>query len=258
MSSQSKYYNTGGGELFITPIVDGVLGTEKAFGQTEDIGFSVTTEEITHDNTEGAVVVEDLKILTKVTGSLNINTVEISPDMLTNAFLGTNLTTSKTAGVATAYNVTITTLDTPYYIGAKLLSNVIVKSEDDVDTYVLGTDYTLDTETGMITAIGGGLIHAADVLHVTADNSAYDDIRIEAFTQSKIEAQLRFVSHASNGISYVYTFYRVSLLASGDYSLKSATELAKLAFTGTMLADETKIGTDVSNLFIIEGVELTS
>lgn len=93
------------------------------------------------------------------------------------------------------------------------------------------------------------------MLHVTANNAAYNDISIEAFTQSKIEGQLRFVSAPANGVAYQYTFHKVSLLASG-ISLKSAEELAKLSFEGTMLASELITGTGESKLFKIVGVEL--
>ena len=64
---QSKYYNTGGGSLKFTPIVDGVLGTEEDFGQTENISFSTEIETLTHDNTETCTTYEDMNILKKVT-----------------------------------------------------------------------------------------------------------------------------------------------------------------------------------------------
>ena len=69
---------------------------------------------------------------------------------------------------------------------------------------------------------------------------------------------LLFVSCAGNGISYTYTYHRVSLLASGDFALKNSTEFAKLSFEGTMLADESITGSGVSKLFKIQGSEKTS
>lgn len=259
MASKSEYYNTGGGELFFTPFVNGVsTGVEEAFGQTENISFSTELEELAHDNSEGCVVYEDLKILKKVTGSLSIETLEISPDMLTRAFLGTNSTTTVASGSVSDEEVVITSLGVAYSLSKKFVSNVVVMDDGDITTYVEGTDYSVNYDAGTITAIDGGAITALDTLHVDFDNAGYNDIRVEGFTESKIEGQLRFQSCAGNGVSYEYTFYRVSLMASGDFSLKNASEFAKLSFEGTMLADETKSGTGISKLFKIQGAKKTS
>ncbi len=265
--AQSKYYNTGGGSLTFTPIVDGVLGVEEDFGQTENISFSTEVETLTHDNTETCTTYEDMNILKKVTGKLSIETLEISPTMLTRAFLGSNSTTSvieNATGTTPALGfVTATALDTAYAIGVKHLddSTIVVQDDADTVTYVLDTDYTLERK-GDVTYItfptSGGTITADDVLHIVADNSAYDDITIEGYIDTKLEGVLTFTSCASNGVSYVYTFHRVSLLASGDYALKSSEEFAKLAFEGTMLASELVSGAGISKLFKIEGTELTA
>ena len=256
--AQTKYYNTGGGSLEFTPIVDGVLGTKEDFGQTENITFNVTAETLTHDNTETCTTYEDMNILKKVTGKLAIETLEISPEMLQRAYLGSLARVNTASGTAVTSNVTIVALDTEYDIGVKFLSSVIVKDATDTTTYELGVDYALDADAGTISAISGGAITASDVLHVTYDNSAYDDITIQGFTESKLEGVLTFTSCAGNGVSYVYTFHRVSLLASGDYSLKSSEEFVKLAFEGTMLASELVSGAGISKLFKIEGSEKTA
>jgi hypothetical protein len=256
--ANSKYYNTGGGQLFFTPIVGGVLGTEADFGQTENVNFSTEIETLTHDNTEGTVSVEDMSILKKITGTLTIDTIEVSPEMLMKAFLATDKSTVVATATATALaDVTVTLLDTAYPIGLKHVSNVVVQDATDTTTYVLGTDYTLDATTGMITALSTGAITALDVLHIVADNAGYRDIQLEGFMESKLEGKLRFVGASATGINYTYTFHRVSLLASGDYGLKSTDEFAKLSFEGSMLSSENIVASDESALFLITGTELT-
>ena len=255
MASKSKYYNTGGGGLKFTPIVDGVLGTQVDFGQTENVGFSTEMETLTHDNTETCVTYEDMNILKKVTGKLNIETIEISPIMLERAFLGETTRVNTASGTAVADTVTITELGVAYSIGVKYLSNLIVKDDGDITTYVEGTDYTVNLDTGFITAIDGGDITALDVLNLTYDNSDYDDINIEGFINSKLEGVLQFDGCSASGLNYTYTFHRVSLLASGDYSLKSSEEFVKLSFEGTMLASELVSGDGISKLFKIETSE---
>ena len=187
--------------------------------------------------------------------------------MLTRAFLCANNTASviadAIAGTPSLGFVIMTFMDTAYEIGVKhlTLATIVVKDDTDTTTYTLDDDYSLSTvnDVTTITAITGGSggIVATDVLHITADNVAYSDISIEAFIESKLEGQLRFVADSANGVSYVYTFHKVSLLASGDYALKSSEELAKLTFEGAMLASELVSGEGISKLFKIEGTELT-
>lgn len=255
MSAQSKYYNTGGGELKFTPIVDGVLGSEEDFGQTENISFSTTVETLTHDNTETKTTFEDMNILKKVTGKMTIESIEISPAMLTKAFLGSLDTTNVSSGTAVSDTLVITALDTAYPVGIKYLSNLVVKDETDTTTYVEGTDYTVDLDKGEITALSTGTISASDTLHLTYDNASYNEYDIEAFINSKLEGTLRFISDSANGLSYIYTFHRVSLLASGDFSLKSSEDFLKLSFEGTILSSELISGDGISKMFKIEATE---
>ena len=258
MASKSKYYTTGGGALKFTPIIDGVLGVEEDFGQTENISFNISVETLTHDNTESCTTYEDINLLKKVTGKISIDTIEISPRMLEKAFLGTSTRNAIASGTAVTDTQQFTALDTNYYVGVKYLSNVVVKSSDDSTTYVEGVDYTVNYDKGVIVALSTGSISAGDICNLTYNNSAYDDITIQGFINSKLEGVLKFESCASNGLNYTYTFHKVSLLASGDYSLKSSEEFIKLSFEGTMLASDLVAGTGVSILFIIESSEKTA
>ena len=185
MASKSSYYNTGGGGLKFTPIVDGVLGSQEEFGQTENVSFSTEMETLTHDNTETCVTYEDINILKKVTGKLNIETIEISPLMLERAFLGKTTRVTKASGSDITSNVTIVALGMVYTIGVKYLSNLVVKDDGNVETYVEGTDYMVNLNKGLITAIDGGDITAGDILNLTYNNVEYDDINIEGFINSK-------------------------------------------------------------------------
>jgi hypothetical protein len=261
MSAQSQYYSTGGGELFFTPITGGAYGTEEAFGQTENVNFSTEIETLTHDNTESSVMLEDLNILKKVTGTLNIETVEISPSMLAKAYLGNDNTTAVSADTAIT-GITGVSLDVEYMLDVK---HVTLSTVTASTTGALASDdYTLRVENNVtyITFVNSGTnlgAFSGEDITFTGTNPAYDDINVEGFLQSKIEGKLRFVSKPANGVAYEYTFYRVSLTASGDFALKSAEELSKLSFAGQMLASEIDgDGSATSKLFKIEGTELTA
>ncbi len=261
MSAQSKYYSTGGGELYFTPITEGSYGTEVDFGQTENINFASEVETLTHDNTENSVMVEDLSILKKITGTLNIETVEISPEMLTRAFLGNDNSANINAD-GTLAEIVAVVMDTEYELELKHLTLTSVTA-DTAGVLALDDDYSLRVVNNVtyITYITGGSagLVADETITYVSTNLAYSDIEIEGFLNSKLEGKLRFVSAPANGIAYEYTFYRVSLLASGDFMLKSSEELAKLSFEGKMLASEIDgDGSATSKLFKIEGTELTT
>ncbi len=261
MSAQSKYYSTGGGELFFTPISDGAYGTETAFGQTENVAFSAEVETLIHNNTENSVMVEDLSLLKKITGKISLDTVEISPEMLTKAYLGENNTSGVTAD-GTLNDIASVVMDTEYELELKHLTLTSVTA-DTAGALTLDDDYSIRVENNVtyITFITGGSagLVADETITFVSTNLAYNDISIEGFLNSKLEGKLRFVSAPANGVAYMYTFYRVSLLASGDFNLKSAEELSKLSFEGTMLASEIDgDGSATSKLFKIEGTELTA
>ena len=259
MAAQSKYYSTGGGELKFTPIVNGVLGTEVDFGETENVDFSTTVETIKHDNTEGAVAFEDLNILKKVTGKLLITTVEASPAMLERAMLADLDTHHVDKATGTKLDdYVVNGLDVAHFLGTKFMSNVVVENSDDSTTYVEGTDYTMQYDAGKITILSSGGIADGDKIDITFDNAEYNDYNLEGYEKTKIEGILVFQSHAANGLSYVYTFHKVSLLASGNFSLKSDKDIAKLSFDGVILASELVTGDGVSKLFNIKATERLS
>ncbi len=255
MASNSKYYNTGGGELKFVPIVNGVLGEEVDFGETENVSFNTTVTNITHDNSETSTTYEDMSLLSKITGKISIDTIEISPDNLERAYLGNKVSTDVASANGVSDTVTFTKLDTAYYVGVKYLSNLVVENSGNTVTYVEGTDYTADLDAGTITALSTGSITAGETCNLTYDNSAYTDYRIEGFIKNKLEGKLIFISNPANGLKYTYTFHKVSLLANGDYKLKSSTEFSKLSFEGTMLASELVTGEGLSKLFKIEASE---
>lgn len=256
--AQSKYYNTGGGVLYFTSLVDGVLGTETEFGGTENVAFSSEIETLEHDNTEGAVIVEDISILKKITGSLAIDSIEISPAMLTKAFLGTDFTANVGAD-GTLPVIGTVVLDQDYPLSLKYLTITSVTA-GTAGVLALDDDYTITVvnDVTTITIITGGVAGtgAGESITIVSTNLSYDDIRIEAFLQSKIEGQLRFVSAPANGVAYTYTFHKVSLLASGDFALKSAEEFTSVSFEGKMLASELITAQNESKLFVITGTEL--
>ncbi len=78
----------------------------------------------------------------------------------------------------TSYTVTRTfttskiVIDTEVQSGYKTVSNVVVKSQDLVTTYTLGTDYILDAETSEVWRLPTGAITGGQIVSVTYEKIA--------------------------------------------------------------------------------------
>lgn len=103
-----------------------------------------------------------------------------------------------TGGTIASQNVTAPALGTWADIGKQGLSDVVVKDETDATTYVLGTDYLLNTQLGFISPIAGGGIAEGDVLHVSATYAAQTGYRLSVGTvlqnRVRIDGALRDIA----------------------------------------------------------------
>lgn len=84
-------------------------------------------------------------------------------------------------------------------------------------TYVLNTDYVLDTEVGHIMCLSEGDIEAAQALTIDFTHAAITSTRIDAATAKAIKGHLFFVGDPPKGKIRDVKGY-VSLIPNGDYS----------------------------------------
>jgi len=246
MAATAKDYSQrrlGGGKLYISEYdSNGNLKGEEWFGITENLKQSVEQNYITIPNTEGCTILDDKKILSKTTITLTWDTKNISPINLARAFLGEVDEKIVTAGSVSGEVHSNVTLDKPFALDYKFASNIVVKDSGDSTTYEEGTDYTVDTsvEPNTITPLSSGSIEAGSDLHISYDYAGYTEGLIEAMSQSKLEAQLRFKMCNSQGYDYEILYNKASVNSAGDFSLKAMEDAGSLSFTATVLKVEGK------------------
>lgn len=243
----------GGGKLYINEFDDtGALTTEEWFGITEELVQTVEQEFITIENTEGTSKFDDTKVLSKTTITLAWKTKNVSPVNIKRAFLG-DKTENVIASGTDAQVTGAVVLDTAIPLNYKFASNIVVKDATDSTTYVLDTDYTVDTtvEPYTVTPLSTGSISASDVLHIGYDYAGYTEGLIKAFVLAKIEAQLRFKMANSLGSDYDITYPKCTVSSDGDFDLKAVEDAGYLSFKATVV----KYGTEP--LFKVEYAELT-
>lgn len=225
-----------GGELFIEVYdADGVtLGDKIAFGTTDEITLSTEVEKVQHNDTETKESVLDGDYVVGRTVTMAFTTADISPTMLSRAYLGSTSAVTQTAAVDAAVTVTSAVINGRHDTGYRNLTSVVVKDSTDLVTYVEGTDYRVAKKGGYIVILEGGSITAADELHLTVNAPAGTGTLINAMQLDAIQGRLTYTGEASVGDSHEYVFEKVSLNASGDISLKSK-EFTTISFEGSAL-----------------------
>ncbi len=117
---------------------------------------------------------------------------KVSSTNMAMAVLGAAVTGSQAAGSVEAEAATISALGVYVALSKAKISNVVVQDATDTTTYDEGVDYQVDYDLGMIMAISGGAITAADVLHVDFDHAAYDYSDITGNSDPNIKVRIRF------------------------------------------------------------------
>ena len=251
--SGSDYLSLGGGSLYITPYVDGVLtGNQKDFGLTDTVEIETSVSYVEKKNTEGKIPATAKKLPSEIKATIKFTTGEISPAMIVRAFFGNQYSTTHSA--KTDDTMTIATIEQGDKIqtGYRKVTSITVKSADDNTTYVEGTDYSMDKNTGIFSLVEGSTIADGSELHLTVSTSEYVTTNVSALKTSSLEAKLVFISEPQSGERYMYTFNKVSISASGSLALKSE-EFASIDFEGEVLLDDSVSATsDASQYFDVE------
>ena len=127
-----------------------------------------------------------------------------------------------TVNAASPEVLTLSVVDTLYELAHRRVSNVVLKSDDDAVTYLLGTDYEVDSELGMVRALSGGAIHAGDTVHASYDYAAMTGRKIEAFTQQMIVCKLVLKGkNLENGRSVICTVDKAQFMSDSAIDLMS-------------------------------------
>lgn len=104
-------------------------------------------------------------------------------------------------------------------LGVRNVTAVTVKNKAGTTTYVAGTDYNVDTETGRVQIIAGGAIAAATEVQLgyTPVAAAFDAVKSGAKTE--LSGALRIVSDNAAGGNRDWYFPKVTLSPDGDLAL---------------------------------------
>lgn len=250
MATSADYLSTGGGKLYIKPIILGVKQDMVYFGATDTVTLTTEVEYIEHKSTEYDTAVTDKKISKSRKAVLNFTTGEISPAILAKAFLGVEAEKTQAAGTAVAQTISGVKFGVIYDLGIVKITSFVVKDSVGTITYVEGVDYSIDKNSGFMEILSTGSIAELDNINLTIDNDVYSYVNVASLKGEQLEGELIFISDPQSGQKYKYVFHKVSISSSGDFALKSE-EFSTLSFEGEALIDDSVTDPTLSNYFDI-------
>ena len=113
----------------------------------------------------------------------------------------------------------ITIADRFVEIGKLKLSTVVVKNEAGTVTYVLDTDYELNTTLGMIKALSTGAITAGQTVEVSAAHAAIAGTQMKAMTKSNVRIRIKLDGkNYSDGREFITDVYQMRLNPTSEFS----------------------------------------
>lgn len=218
----------GRGKLFFDRFLDGTETNtgERYLGNTPSFGLSVETQELEHYSSEEGLRSKDLSVTLQIDYSATFVTDNIDLDNVAMFFFGQKSTVAEGAAAAEIDSFTGVIQGLYYQVGMSAtnpvgLRNVTVNAVTGpaaTPTYVLDTDYTVDS-LGRVHIVEGGGITSGSNIEINYDVLAHShDLVVSG--SDLIYGALRFISF--NGVGEQKDFYmpKVALRPNGEYALK--------------------------------------
>ena len=240
----SKDIALGKGMIYFARFAEGTrkpLG-ERPLGNCPEFTLNLEGEALDHYNSTGGVREKDDQITLEVNRTFGIVCDQITPANLALIMFGEDSKLTQAQLDAEVDTLTVSPGFT-YQLGVTddlpsgQRSTTVTSLEDSGGagtTYVAGTDYTVDEETGRVTIVQGGAILAETEIDITYDVAAYTRELILSGNEM-VEGQLRFVANNPKGRNIDYLMPYVKLSPNGEMSLIGDSDWMTLPINGEAL-----------------------
>lgn len=221
MATHTDNYTLGRGEIWFRR--DGE--TDYRFlGNAPTFNLNVATTKLEHMSSRAGVGEKDMSITTGVNRTAALTLEDISHQNLALAFLGSTATLSQSSLTSQTYTKVIRkggmiqvgeTTTNP--TGHRKLTSVVVKKGTDV--LVLGTDYALDAERGLVEVLETGTT-LADGDTIIVEYSASASSRKQTIAgATKINGAIKYIANNPQGDNVDYFLPQVVINPNGDVAL---------------------------------------
>jgi len=251
MATQKKNYQIGKGKVYFSlfkPNTQTPMGY-RFLGNCPGFSLNIEIQTLDHYASTEGINEKDQSIITQVNRTGTLTSDEISTENVGLFFLGTSSTITQTSATAQTATIEDVIPGLLYEIGARKLSNVVVKVATVVKT--LGTDYTVDLNRGTITPVVGGTITSGADITVEYDRATSTRNQVLSGT-SQVEGAIWFQSNAPTGtVKNDLKLPYVKLSPGGDFSLITDNEWTQL-----QLAIEALVPVAGGSAIIVDGQEV--
>lgn len=222
-------------------------------GNTPSFSLTIDQENLEHFSSDRGVRIKDKSIILQVDYSGQMVMDDINNDNLALFFFGNSTTVAQTAATAQTESFTSVVQGYGYQLGitnanptgVRKVSNVTVTVGGSAK--VLGTDFTVDADNGIVYVTEGGTILDAATIAVTYDRALVSRKQVISGS-TQLEGAMRFISYNPQGEKNNYLFPYVRLGPNGDFELKTD-EWQQLPVSVEILAD-TFQGANKSAIYI--------
>ena len=252
-TTQTADYNLGRGIIFISPLdsTSGLPVDYRDLGNAPSFSLSIDVEELIHQSSRAGLRTVDKRLVISQTVNFSFVLEELSAENLALFFSGAAVSSTNPAiaGI-TAYDFTDSAVLGRWY---SIYNQTTGERALDIDTatvtvtrdpsgtpvvLVLGTDYTVDIEMGMIFTLPSSVtLIPGDTLELVlaADAGAAVTTQTRGLTTSGVDYALKFIGEnpADNDQRFEVELHSVQVNADGDFSLISESDLTQMPFTGT-------------------------
>jgi hypothetical protein len=227
----------GAGDVYIDRVVEGVSQglVGPIYANKLSIQPNVEKKESTSKGRyDYGQVLESVNL--QQPAELSLELKEATGDILTMAFLGTSAALSAASGTMTDQARVITAVGRWYPLGHLNLADTITVETLATGGVVLveGTDYRLNRPLGLIMALAGGAIDAADTVYVTGAYDGATGTVVSGATRTEVRCRILFDGiNQADGTQVTVDIFEAVLSADSEFDFL-ADDFGVVSLTGTL------------------------
>lgn len=244
-ANPANYQLPGRVSLWFRKKGSSALADYKEFGNIISPAISATIERLEHFSQRRGARAKDRSLVSSRSAQLNFSIDEINVHNLAFAFGQADDATAGTVDVNESKVFTnpgsgqeIDLGDTDIKVDTVVVRDTFLG--DSPNTYVSGTDYTLNIATGKLTIDAGGDLAsggAATELHIFYQKTV-DTQKFEIFDGGTVEGTAKFQVLTPEGLQVAFEFGNVSIINNGDITIGDGTAFQEVALSMEILVDD--------------------
>lgn len=238
MAGKFKDYVLGSGELhFALSTSAGVAPAASAvfryLGNTPELSQATSSTKLDHFDADHGLKQKDDSIILTLdrTGKFQVDSMDV--ENLALFFLANNTTYSQSAATDISETPTVSPGD-GFQLGSsinpsgvrEITSLAVTNFTTPATTYVAGTDYTFDAETGWVKIPTTSSIPPATKITAKFSATAGSRVQVVSTQNALLEGSLKFVAQNAKGTNRDFLWPYVQLTPDGDFSMKGDTWMA--------------------------------